>query len=135
MTPSRSSSTTREARVAIGDLSIRFIRGRHYVPAWGVVIDATGRDRLVFSGDTGPNDTLVDAARGADLLLVEATLRAPRGRSERGHLTATRRIDMGERAGARSTVLVHYAPDREPSSRRCARPPGPGSARPSPARP
>ncbi len=62
--------------VRIGDLSIRFIAGRHYVPAWGCsIMDAAGR-RIVISGDTGPNEPLVEAARGADLFVVEATLLA-----------------------------------------------------------
>ena len=35
--PSRSTSTTRTGRCAVGPLTVRFIRGRHYVPAWGLV--------------------------------------------------------------------------------------------------
>ena len=67
--------------LAIGPLTVRFIRGRHYVPAWGVVVDAPDGSRLAYTGDTGPSDAVVDAVRGADLLLVEAALQHRRRRT------------------------------------------------------
>jgi ribonuclease BN (tRNA processing enzyme) len=97
------------ATVAIGDLSIRFIPGRHYVPAWGCAIaDAAGR-RIVMSGDTGPNEGLVEAAGDAELFVVEATLlTTDEDDPIRGHLTYDEALDIGERAGVAQTVLVHY---------------------------
>jgi len=99
--------------LAIGPLTVRFVRGRHYVPAWGVVIEAPDGSRLAYTGDTGPSDAVVDAMRDADLLLIEAALRLPsHDDPERGHLTAEEAIDMATRSGARSALLVHYAPAR-----------------------
>lgn len=97
--------------LAIGDLRLDFIPGSHYVPAWGcAIVDAAGH-RVVISGDTGPNEALVEAARGADLLIAEATLtNAAEDDLARGHLTFDEAIDMGERAGVGQTVLVHYRP-------------------------
>jgi ribonuclease BN (tRNA processing enzyme) len=99
------------ATMQIGDLSLAFVAGRHYVPAWGcTLVDAAGR-RIVITGDTGPNDALVEAARGADLLLVEATLlSAEEDDPARGHLTAEEALDLGARAEAARTVLVHHRP-------------------------
>ena len=98
--------------VAIGDLTIQFVPGLHYVPAWGCAIaDRAGR-RVVISGDTGPNEALVQAARGADLFVVEATLlSADQDDLVRGHLTVDEALDMGQRAGVGQTVLVHYRPE------------------------
>ena len=99
--------------LAIGPLTVTFRRGRHYIPAWAMAIEAPDGARLVYTGDTGPSDAMVDFARGADLLLVEAGLRDERDDDpERGHLTAPEAIDLAVRAGARETLLVHYAPDR-----------------------
>jgi ribonuclease BN (tRNA processing enzyme) len=97
----------------IGPLTFRFVRGRHYVPAWGMAVEAPDGARLVYTGDTGPSDTMVEFARDADLLLIEAGLvLASEDDPARGHLTPEEAIDMATRAEARSTLLVHYAPAR-----------------------
>lgn len=100
--------------LTIGELQLRFVRGRHYVPAWGVVIDAPDGSRLAYTGDTGPSASVEDGVRGADLLLVESALwSASHDDEERGHLTPDEAIDLARRAGARSAILVHYAPRRK----------------------
>jgi ribonuclease BN (tRNA processing enzyme) len=107
--------------VTIGDLAVQFLPGRHYVPAWGCAIqDGAGR-RLVISGDTGPNEQLVEIARGADVFIVESTLlTAGEDDPDRGHLTVDEALDMGERAGVGQTVLVHYRPqNREAIAAAC----------------
>ncbi len=97
----------------IGPLVMRFVRGRHYVPAWGLAIEAPDGARLVYTGDTGPSDAVIEFAREADLLLVESALRlSSHDDLERGHLTAEEAIDLATRANARSALLVHYAPGR-----------------------
>jgi ribonuclease BN (tRNA processing enzyme) len=101
--------------LAVGPLTVRFIRGRHYVPAWGLSVESPDGARLVYTGDTGPSDAVIDFARGADLLLVEsALLRAADDDPERGHLTLDEAIDLARSSGARDTLIVHYGPDRRP---------------------
>lgn len=104
-------STTLE----VGDLRVRFVRGRHYVPAWGVVVEAPDGATIAYTGDTGPSASVVAGLAGADLLLVEAALADPRfDDPERGHLTAPEALDLARAAGARSALLVHYGPARRP---------------------
>jgi ribonuclease BN (tRNA processing enzyme) len=113
-------------RLHVGDLTISFIPGQHYVPAWGCSIsDSQGR-RIVISGDTGPNEGLVAAARGADLLVVEATLTTAKlDDPRRGHLTPEEAIDVAVRAGVPRTVLVHFRADlRHRVDAACSRQPG-----------
>ncbi len=99
----------------IGDLRIRVVKGRHYVPAWGVVIDAPDGSRLAYTGDTGPSASVEEGVRDADLLLVESALGlAAHDDPERGHLTPEEAIEMARRARARSAILVHYGPARRP---------------------
>jgi ribonuclease BN (tRNA processing enzyme) len=97
----------------VGPLTVRFMRGRHYVPAWAMAIEAPDGSRLVYTGDSGPSDALTEFASGADLLLVEAALRLPtQDDAERGHLTAEEAIDLAVDAHARDVMLVHYPPVR-----------------------
>lgn len=99
----------------IGPLRVRFVRGRHYVPAWGVVIEAPDGTRLGYTGDTGPSDAVAAAMRGVDLLLIEAALQTSSvDDEERGHLTADEALELARAADARSTLLVHYGPARRP---------------------
>lgn len=106
----------------IGGLTITFTRGRHYVPAWAMAIVAPDGARLVYTGDTGPSEAIVDFAADADLLLIEAALRlASHDDTERGHLTAEEAIELATRARARSARIVHYAPSRRPELERLCR--------------
>lgn len=99
--------------LVIGPLTIRFNRGRHYVPAWGLSVEAPDGARLVYTGDTGPSEPVVEFGADADLLLIEAALRLPaHDDAERGHLTAEEAIEMATRTRARSALLVHYSPTR-----------------------
>jgi ribonuclease BN (tRNA processing enzyme) len=101
------------AALAVGPLTLRFARSRHYVPAWAMSVEAPDGARLVYTGDTGPSDAMVEFARGADLLLVEATLRDPsEDDEERGHLTTPEAIDLASTAEVAAALLVHYPPDR-----------------------
>jgi ribonuclease BN (tRNA processing enzyme) len=98
--------------LSVGDLRLRFFRGRHYVPAWGVVVEAPDGTRLAYTGDTGPSESVEDAVRGADMLLVESALRSEgHDDPERGHLTVPEAIALAGSAGVRSALLVHFSPE------------------------
>jgi ribonuclease BN (tRNA processing enzyme) len=103
-----------DSTIQVGELRLRFVRGRHYVPAWGVVIDAPDGSRLAYTGDTGPSASVEEGVHGADLLLVESALGlAAHDDPERGHLTPEEAIELARRAEARSAILVHYSPARK----------------------
>lgn len=119
-------------RLHVGDLTISFVAGRHYVPAWGCIVEAPDGARLAISGDTGPSDAFVAAAAGADVAVIEATLNdAAFDDPRRGHLTPEEAIDMADRAGCPRVVLVHFRADlQERVDRVCAARPGAMSGRP-----
>ena len=99
----------------VGPLTIRLVRGRHYVPAWGLVVEAPDGARLGYTGDTGPSASVEAAMADVDLLLVEAALTsASFDDEERGHLTPEEALDLARAARAKSTLLVHYGPNRRP---------------------
>jgi ribonuclease BN (tRNA processing enzyme) len=68
-------------------------------------LEAGGRS-LVYSGDTDESDSLVELARGADLLVLEAAnpFKVP------GHLTPSEAGALAARAGVARLLLTHFYP-------------------------
>jgi ribonuclease Z len=85
--------------------------GRAIAPADLVGSPRRGRT-LVYSGDTRPNLNLVRAARGADLLIHEATFGSDEleRAKETGHSTAAEAARVAVEAGVRRLVLTHISP-------------------------
>lgn len=76
-----------------------------------IVGDRRPGRRVVISGDTRPCDATVEAARGADLLIHEATFgqeEADRAR-ETGHSTAREAAEVAKAAGVRRLALTHLS--------------------------
>jgi ribonuclease BN (tRNA processing enzyme) len=90
----------------IGPFRVTTERMNHPVETYGVRIEHGGRV-LAYSADTGPCDALGTLARGADLLLCEASFLT--GESDRAdlHLTGRQAGQAAERAGVRHLVLTH----------------------------
>lgn len=95
-----------------GPLRVRTARMRHQVPTMGMRFEVDGRS-IAYSGDTGPTDELVALARGADLLIAEATwIRRAEG-WDFIHMTAEEAGDTGRRAEVERLVLTHVWPTND----------------------
>jgi ribonuclease BN (tRNA processing enzyme) len=68
-----------------------------------------GGSTFAYSGDSDRCDGLVDAARNADLLLIECAY--PEGEKHAGHLIPSEVGRIAEAAGARRVVLLHLYPE------------------------
>ena len=90
----------------IGPFQVTTERMNHPVETYGFRIEHGGRV-LAYSADTGPCDSLGVLARGADLLLCEASFLT--GESDRTdlHLTGRQAGLAAEQAGVRHLVLTH----------------------------
>jgi ribonuclease BN (tRNA processing enzyme) len=64
---------------------------------------------MVYSGDTGFCDGVVDLARGADLLILECAF--PDGEECDGHLTPSLAGRMATLAGVGRLLLIHFYPE------------------------
>ena len=99
--------------VEVGPFEVRCHEMVHFGPALGFRISAGGAV-LAYTGDTGPTDEVVELARGADLLLAEASWQDGEQQHDR-HLTARDCGRYAAAAGVGSLVLTHLEPGRDPS--------------------
>lgn len=99
-----------------GPFEITTARVDHPVPAYAlrVVEQVPGGGSLVYSGDTGPCDALVELATGADLLLIESAFTAGPDLPSRMHLTGAQAAQVGARAGVGAVLLTHIPPWHDP---------------------
>jgi ribonuclease Z len=108
----------RELGIPEGPLWGQLHRGRTVTLPDGRVVDPAtlvgaarpGR-KLVYSGDSRPCAAAVEAARGADVLVHEATFaeeEAARA-AETGHATAREAAEVALAAGVRRLVLTHFS--------------------------
>jgi ribonuclease BN (tRNA processing enzyme) len=96
--------------IEIGDLAVRFGAVAHPVPSVAVRVEARGR-AIVYTGDTGPCDALVEFAAGAELLICEATYQGTPGPGRYPHhLFACEAGALARDAGVHALVLTHVAP-------------------------
>lgn len=90
----------------VGPFTIETARVAHPVETYGIKVTAGGRS-LVYSGDTGPTDALVDLSRGADLALYEASFVERPDNPTDLHLTGAQAAEHAMRAGVGRLLLTH----------------------------
>lgn len=93
----------------IGPFRVTLAHVNHPVETFGFRIEAGGRT-LAYSADTGESAALVDLARGADLLLCEASFTSGPDLPEGLHLTARQAAEHAAQAGAGQLILTHLVP-------------------------
>jgi ribonuclease BN (tRNA processing enzyme) len=90
----------------IGPFSVTFARMNHPVESYAVRLEHDGH-ALVYTGDTGPTDALVELSRGADVLLAEAGWGGGPESVPNLHLTGAAAGEHATRAGVRRLILTH----------------------------
>ncbi len=82
----------------------------HSVPNAGIRL-AAGERVLAYTGDTGPSPDVVNLARGADLLVAEASYVDQVPEDSRRYLTSARQAgQQAQDADARHLLLTHLLP-------------------------
>lgn len=90
----------------IGPFTVTTTRVAHPVEAYALRVEADGSS-LVFSGDTGPTDALVDLAFGSDLALFEASYMQRPDNPAGLHMTGAEAAEHAKRAGVPRLMLTH----------------------------
>jgi len=100
-------------RFEVGPITVVPHAVGHYVPAWSMDITGPAGERIVYAGDMGPSEEIIELARGAEVLILEATLEnGATDDARRGHLDTPEAIDHVRRSGALQGILVHYWSER-----------------------
>jgi ribonuclease BN (tRNA processing enzyme) len=99
--------------IKVGSLTVTPHAVGHYVPAFSMDIVGPKGERVVYAGDMGPSEMVIDLARDAEVLILEATLETGATDDERrGHLDTPEAIDHVARSGVIQGILVHYWSER-----------------------
>lgn len=97
--------------VELGPLTVTPYRVEHPIETYGMRVEHHAGPRtgvLTYTGDTDSCDALLPLAKGADLLLAEASFQEGRDDAARGiHLTGLRAGQAASEAGCRRLVLTH----------------------------
>jgi ribonuclease BN (tRNA processing enzyme) len=100
-------------RFEVGPLTVVPHSVGHYVPAYSMEITGPDGERVIYAGDMGPSEMIVELARDADVLILEATLETgATDDARRGHLDTPEAIDHVARSGVVQGLLVHYWSER-----------------------
>ena len=97
--------------IQLKDVKITFKEMKHGYKNYAMCIESDNK-KFVYSGDTMPNDELVEFAKDADLFLCEAGLLERDEKTMRAmHLTAKEAGEIAEKASVRRLLLTHFLPD------------------------
>jgi len=96
--------------VVVGSIDMRFAVTAHTVPTIATRFEAGDR-ALAYSADTGPGGGFPELARGASVVLIEASIPGERDEHQFAHhLTAAEAGSIATEAGARALILTHLRP-------------------------
>jgi ribonuclease BN (tRNA processing enzyme) len=96
--------------VQIGSLSVTPKLVCHPTESYGMRIADPSGATLVYSGDTGYCDALIDLARGSDVFLCEASWTHSEARPPKLHLSGTEAGRAAAQAGVGELLLTHIPP-------------------------
>ena len=99
--------------VRVGPFTVQAIRVEHPVEAYGLRVFAGGA-LLAFTGDSGRCPQLESVARGADLLLAEASFHDRDANPPGIHLTGGDCGRLARDAGVARLVITHVPPWHDP---------------------
>jgi ribonuclease BN (tRNA processing enzyme) len=99
--------------LGIGPFTVTIQQVSHPVEAYGIRLEHDGRS-LAYSGDTGPTDSLLGLADGADLFLCESSFTYGKEDVPELHLNGRQAGEYAARARAERLVLTHIPPWTDP---------------------
>ncbi len=108
-------SMSEKSKIRLGSFELSFSLMNHPLQSFAMKVSGRLGKTMVYSGDTGWTESLIEFAKDADLFLCEATLQEKdKERAfDAGHLTATQAGEIASRAKVKKLVLTHIWPEYE----------------------
>ncbi|WP_181186231.1 MBL fold metallo-hydrolase [Alkalicoccus urumqiensis] len=91
----------------IDDVTWSFHRTAHPVPCWALRLEENNA-ALCYTADAVYDESLVNFASGASLLIAEASFYEDQPAADYGHMTSTEAGRLAEKAGAQELWLTHF---------------------------
>lgn len=91
----------------IGGMTFETMENIHEIPSFAIKVTGADGKVLVYSGDTGYQETLADFAAGADCFICEASFYQYQQNLSQEHLTSVQAAQLAEKAGAKRLILTH----------------------------
>jgi len=93
--------------IELNGLQVRFMKTVHEQYNLAMRFEYQGKS-LVYTGDGEYQESLIDFARGCDLLVCEACLFAAEKGVAPGHMTSVEAAEIAAKAGAGKLMLTHF---------------------------
>lgn len=98
------------AKIVYGDIKIEFVRNPHQLITYSIKV-TIGNKAIVYSSDTGfENNTLIECARSADVLICEASYIKKYQKTSDNHLYAYEAGMIAKSANVGKLLLTHFYP-------------------------
>lgn len=94
--------------LTIGTVKLEFSENIHDIPCLAVKLTSRDGKTLVYSGDTGYCQAIIDFSRSADVLLIESSFYDRQAGIMEGHLTAGEAGHIAALADVGQTILTHF---------------------------
>ncbi len=100
--------------LGVGSMEISFARTAHLGLCYAMRIESADGTTLIYTADTGTIESVLDLARGSNILISEATMPEDHERpgSESGHLKPSEAGALANEAGVDTLVLSHLWSER-----------------------
>ncbi len=91
--------------------TIRSIKVEHIFPAYAYRIKDS-KSVITYTGDTKPNQKIINLAKGSDILICEATFpdKLQRFAHKHGHCTSSDAATIAKKSNSKKLILVHISP-------------------------
>jgi len=102
-------STSKQDKKKFKNFTIMSVPVTHTQQSLCIRIEDDSGKTVVYSGDTGYDDKIVQLAQGVDLLILESSF--PDGQGIPGHLTPSQAGDLATLSGSKRLLLTHFYPE------------------------